>query len=164
MMKDGKLFGKFNIIDLLVVALLVAAALFLGLRAARLGSSAKTVNNSRIRYTVKFAPIDPTVFSNAKAKIDGGENQLVAGESFIDGYVVDFWSEPLVVSTVLDDGTYFQQDDPYYVTVYATVEASLTGAINNQVVSQEIRIGRGNTVKTLSVELYGTVSDVEYIN
>ncbi len=163
-MKDGKLFGKFNIVDLLVVAVVIAAAVFLGMRVLRLNSDPNPLgSNSRIRYTVKFSQVDPLVYDNAKAHIDEGETQLVAGESFIDGYIVDFWSEPSQISSVLEDGTCIQAQDPYFLTVYATVEAGLTGTINNQVVSQEIRIGRSNSLKTLSVELMGIITDVEYL-
>ncbi len=162
-MKDGKLFGKLNIIDLLVIALLIAAAIFLGMRLTQLNAN-PTVNNSRIRYTVKCSVVDPEVYESAKAKIDAGETQLVAGESFIDGHVVEFWAEPNELSSQLEDGTYIRVPDPYFLTVYVTVEAGLTGTVNNQVVSQEIRIGRTNSLKTLSVELFGTISDVEYLN
>ncbi len=164
-MKDGKLFGKFNIVDLLVILLLIAAVIFLGMRVIRLNSDPNPAgSNSRIRYTVKFSSVDPEVYENAKAHIDGGETQLVAGESFIDGQVVEFWSEPNQLLGELGDGTYVQAQDPYFLTVYATVEAGLTGTLNNQVVSQEIRIGRTNSLKTLSVELFGTIIDMEYLN
>lgn len=162
--EKGKLFGKLNIIDLLVILVVIAAAVFLGMRVMKLGGDSTEGLPKRIRYEVEVARVNPTLYENLKARLDAGENQLVAGESFIDGYVTGVRAEPYH-STVFNETTneYVDVDDPYYLTLYFTVEAAVTSAVNQQVVTQEIRIGRSNTVKTLGIEMTGTIFSVETI-
>lgn len=162
--EKGKLFGKLNIIDLLVIAVVIAAAVFLGMRVFRLNSGSTEGLPTRIRYEVQVLRVDPIVYENIKAHLDAGEDQLVAGESFIDGYVTDLRAEPYHATTFNEDtNQYVEVEDPYFLTLTFTVEAAVTSPVNQQVVTQEIRIGRGNTVKTLGIEVTGTIFSVESI-
>lgn len=165
-MKDGKLFGKINIIDLLVVLLVVAAAVFLALRLSNRNSSPSSPvpSVSRIRYVVKVSRVDPELYEAAKARIDDGETQLVAGEQLIDGNIVAIRAVQQHSTLTTDDGRFVEAEDPIYLNVYITVEAAVTNPVTNLVVTQETRVGSANTVKTLGVQFNGTVISLEKIN
>ena len=163
-MKDGKLFGKINIIDLLVLLLVAAAAVFLGMRMGNRNSTPSNApTTSRIRFEVKVPRIDPEVYEAAKARIDAGETQLVAGESLIDGYVLDIRAVPQYTTVANADGQYVSTEDPYYLNVYFTVEAAVSNPITNLVATQETRIGATVWVKTLGIQFSGTVTAMETV-
>ena len=162
-MKDGKLFGKINIIDLLVILLVAAAAVFLALRLSNRGTPGDVPTSSRIRYVVKVLRVDPELYEAAKARIDAGETQLLAGEDLIDGHVVDVRSTPQIATMGDADGQYVYTEDPYYLNVYFTVEAATSNSVTNLVSTQEIRLGAVVWVKTLGSQFSGTVIDLETI-
>ena len=163
-MKDGKLFGKINIIDLLVILLIAAAAVFLGMRLGQRNSvTPSTPTTSRIRFEVKVARMDLETYEAVKARYDAGETQLVAGEDLIDGYIVDLKAVTYSNTIATDDGRYVIAEDPYYMNVYYTVEAAVSNPITNLVSTQEIRIGATVWVKTVGTQFQGTVVSLETI-
>jgi len=162
--EKGKLFGKLNIIDLLVILVIIAAAVFLGMRVMKLGGSSTDGLPKRIRYEVQVLRVDPVLYESIKTRLDSGETQLVAGESFIEGNVVGVRAEPYRTSAFNQETNQnVYVEDPYFLTLFFTVEATVTSPVNQQVVTQEIRVGRGNTVKTLGIEMTGTIFSVETI-
>lgn len=163
-MKDGKLFGKINIIDLMVILLIVAAAVFLGVRLGeRNGTPSNTPTTSRIRYVVKVTRMDPELYDAIKERIDAGETQLLAGEALFDGYIVDMYATPHINTAATDDGRYVSAEDPYYLNVYITVEAPVSNAMTNLVATQETRLGSSIWVKTVGMQVSGTVIALETI-
>lgn len=50
-MKNGKLFGKINIIDLLIIVIVLAALVFVGLRYLRPDSVARSADPDKVRMT-----------------------------------------------------------------------------------------------------------------
>lgn len=165
-MKDKKLFGKFNIIDVLVILLVIAAGVFMVYRVIPqkpVDPNAPAI--SRVEYVVKANRIEPAVYENAKKWFDKGETQLIAGDSFIDGYVVDMYAEPYTNTVTTDDGELVIATDPHYLTVYLTMQGAVTDPVVMKVVSQETRVGLPNTVKTLGFcFMNGTILSVEPIN
>ncbi len=159
--KKGKLFGKLNIIDLLVILAVVAALVFLGVRLMAKSQSTDTAENlPRLEYVVKTVKVDPEVYENAKARIEAGENQLVTGSTTIDGYVKEIWAEPYITTVTTDDGQMVQAEDPYYLTVYTRVEGPMTNTVTKLVYTQETRIGNSNCVKTEGAQFIGTVISI----
>lgn len=163
-MKDGKLFGKINIIDLLVILLIVAAAVFLGTRLGNRNTpSSNSPTTSRIRFEVKVTRMETELYDEVKARFDAGETQLIAGEGFIDGYIVDLKAVPYTNTIATDDGRYVMAEDPYYLNVYYTLEAAVSNPITNLVATQEIRVGASVWVKTVGTQFQGTVTSLETI-
>lgn len=164
-MKDKKLFGKFNIIDLLVVLLILAAGVFAVYRVIPQRPSQSSAGISRIEYVVKVLRVDPAVYENAKKWFDQGETQLIAGDSFINGNVVDMYAEPYETTVANSDGEMVLTQDPYYLTVYCTMQGPITDEVVMKVVSQETRVGLNNVVKTRGFCFTsGTVISVEVID
>ena len=163
-MKDGKLFGKINIIDLLVILLIVAAAIFLGMRLGNRSSGTPSApTTSRVRFVVRVTRMDLESYEAVKARYDAGETQLIAGEDLIDGYIVDLRSTTYSNPIATDDGRYVLAEDPNYITVYYTLEAAVSNPITNMVVTQEVRIGAPFWVKTVGTQFSGTIIDLETI-
>lgn len=165
-MKNGKLFGKLNIIDFLVILVIVAAAVFVALRLTGRGPSDTPVGTTgtRIRYEVKVPRMEPELYEAIKARIDGGETQFLTGEALIDARIVGIRTAPYVTTVATEDGRLVLAEDPYFLNVYFTYEAGLTSVINNQVVTQEIRIGSSTWVKTVGFQFTGTVVNLEILN
>lgn len=163
-MKDGKLFGKINIIDLLVILLIVAAAIFLGMRLGnRRTGTPSAPTTSRVRFVVKVTRMDLECYESVQARYDAGETQLIAGEDLIDGYIVDLRASVYTNTIATDDGRYVLAEDPNYMNVYYTLEAAVSNPITNLVATQEIRIGAPIWVKTVGTQFQGTVIDLETI-
>ncbi len=161
-MKDKKLFGKFNIIDLLVVLLILAAGFFAVYRMIPEKQEYQPANIARIEYVVKVSRVDPAVYENAKKWFDQGETRLIAGDSFINGNVVDMYAVPYETTTTAADGSLVLATDPYYLTVYCTMQGPITDGVVMKVVSQETRVGLLNTVKTRGFcFMNGTIISVE---
>lgn len=68
-MKNGKLFGKINIVDLLIILIILAALVFVGLRYLRPDSGARSAAPEKVRMTF-FADDAPILLW------DQGERQL----------------------------------------------------------------------------------------
>ena len=68
-MKNGKLFGKINIIDLLIILIVLAALAFVGLRYLRPDSTARSAEPDKVRMTF-FANDAPILLW------DQGERQM----------------------------------------------------------------------------------------
>ena len=95
--EKGKLFGKLNIIDLLVVVLLIVAVALVATKL--LGKdSAGSVGTTVLTYTVKVEGVDPQVYEGVRDYIpsDGTGDQLMANGEMVDAWVVEVTSEPYV--------------------------------------------------------------------
>lgn len=151
--KKGRLFGKINIVDLLVIllVLVVAAVLcvkFLG--KSGLGEGPAT----RIRYTVLVKNVEPEVYENLKDTLPG---QLMASGSVVeDSYVVGVTAQPQEAVLTLkagNDGQVLALSGPDNLDLIFTVEAKVTNTVTFECGKQEIRVGKNNIVKTVDFEL-----------
>lgn len=166
--EKGRLFGKLNLIDLLVVVVLIAAVLFLALRVTR-GSDANPVNAStKLTYTTLVTGVNPQVYDEVQRHLAaaGGQDQLMASGDLLDAYVTGVTATPHinyqpdangVVTTSVETG-----DDARLDLVF-TVEANVPNPIVNEVGTQEVRVGKTHILKTTHFEFaYGTVLTCEW--
>ena len=154
--EKGRLFGKINVIDLIVLVLIVAVAAvvalkFLGKDAGIPGDNSTT----QIEYTVKVPLVQESVYEAVKAQVEaGGEGaQLMADGSMLDAYVLEVSSEPYLIPVEKEDGTVVASAQPGYVSVNFTIRATITNPITQAVGTQEVRIGKTHIVKTKTFEL-----------
>lgn len=156
--------GKLNIIDLILILVLVCALVFAGMKlfsdAPETLGSENTVSAPNLRYTVLCEDLDPTVAQNicdalSGEAVDIGGNlvemtRIYNNGKLVDAQVTDFRAQ----ST--DDGR---------ADLYITVEASAVISVGAYSVgSQEIRIGKSHTLKTLDVEIIGLVYSLEKLS
>ncbi len=148
--------GKFNVIDIIILLILVVgivfvAVKFLGDRRIDEGAGAK------IEYTVLVRGVHPDVCETVMAYKN--ENvQLMANAELVDGYVVDITEAPhleyyndaegnAVVSE--EQGPNARRDMTF------TIQATVASTVNNKVGTQEVRIGKSHVVKTCIFEMEG---------
>lgn len=154
--EKGRLFGKINVIDLLVIALIIAVA---AIAATKLmGRSLGLPGESKIswiEYTVEVPLVQESVYDAVKAEVDGGGDgaQLMADGLMLDGRIIEISSEPYILPVERADGVIVASEQPGYVTVNVTIQAAISNDITQKVGTQEVRIGKNHIVKTKTVEL-----------
>ncbi len=159
--KNGKLFGKFNLVDAIVVLLVVVVVVAIGWKAVSASfTAAQEREAEELAENYENAPhlvYDVVCYSATKevAQACAGQmelpledRQLMSNGKAIEGYVVDCSYEP-------------HEDDGLY-TLYFTLEALLEEKDGiYSVGSQEVRIGKGHIVKTYQIETSGSVYAME---
>ena len=181
--EKGKLFGKINVIDLLIIILVIVAIVVIGIKvlggnesdvganpdASETGDASATP--AKLTYTVRMTAQRDDVAEWLKQYVDpaqGKKAQLQHGGKLIENaYVVDFWTEPCRYN-VISNGTVdiigaTEADGAGLVNLCMVVEAVVPDSISNEVEGQEVRVGRSNIVKTQYFEfLNGFVIDCEW--
>ncbi len=155
--EKGKLFGKLNLIDLLVLILIVAAVVVVGMKVLGGGEEAAPV--TQLTYTVRVTARNEKLVEQLAQYVDtatGRRDQLMAGGNMVDAYVVDFWTEPTKYNRT---GNYSievydaqQAADAGLTDICFVIEANVSNAVTNEVGTQEVRIGKAHIVKTAHIE------------
>lgn len=160
--EKGKLFGKLNLIDLLVVVILIAAILFLAFRFTR--KDANPVNSStKLTYTTLVANITPEVYEEVQRQMAaaGGKDQLMASGDLLPAYVTKVEARPHAVYQPDDNGVITaseEQGEDAHLDLVFTIEANVVNPIVNEVGPQEVRVGKSHVVKTVHFEFtYGSI-------
>ena len=137
-MKDGKLFGKINIIDLLVAIIVVAAVGAVALKmSGRLGPAVVEVGTD-ITYTVRVKGVEKEVYEDVLEFIDAAKeagyegDQLMSNGTLLSAYVTDAIAVPHEAKAVIS-------------------------SIKTELGSQEVRVGKTHIVKTTHFELNGGI-------
>lgn len=153
--EKGKLFGKINVIDLLVIILIIAVIAVVGLKFLGVGNL-PSADVTKLTYTVRVTAQNENVVDTVKQFVDkeaGKKDQLVAGGSLVNGYVVDFWTEPTKYT--------FSEEDPVIlldptaaeeaglVDLCFEIEIYLTDVVVSKIGTQEVRTGNVHVVKTV---------------
>lgn len=158
--EKGRLFGKLNIIDLLVILLIAAIAV----AAVMKFTGADTANdhydaslNRNIEYTVICRVVYNPIVAEAKKEVG---NQLMAGGELVEGcFIKAVDVEPHYDTYVDNEGKMQKQLSEDYSDVVFTI-AGEAPFVNNayKVGTQEVRVARSHIVKTLTFEMTGTVT------
>lgn len=156
--EKGRLFGKINIIDLLVLLLIVAVAVVVGIKL--LGGGGLLGNDAQgatITYTVKVSGVDPTVYDNIKGY--KGDALMASGTVIAGSEIMDITQTPHTASATIDtqSGALVVPLDQDLVDVTFTIKARVPDRITNEVGTQEVRIGKTHTVKTIHFEFVNGV-------
>lgn len=173
-MKDGKLFGKINIIDLLVLLLAAAAVVAVALKlTGRLGP-ARTQTGTGIVYTVQVQSIEPIVADSIREYLDAAKtagkpgDQLMANGELLDAYITDMEVTPHKEETslTLSNGyAALTAANADKVDIVFTVEGNVANNTKTELGTQEVRIGKSHIVKTTHFELtYGVILTCQWAN
>lgn len=166
MFKDGKLFGKLNVIDLLVILIAVAVIAAVGLKLTGHTGRDETDKGVDVVYTVKTSGIEPEVAQSVQAFITAAQDkglpgdQLMANGNLVDAYVTGVKAVPSQSNLELTWGDYGE------VTASAgdrmdlifTIEGRAEDDMTSKVGSQEVRVGRSHIVKTTHFEIVNGVT------
>lgn len=158
--EKGRLFGKINLVDLLVLIVVVIAAgvlavKFLGSREGSAGSTPIPVT-----YTVLVENVEDQVYQNILEHVP---STLMASGELLDGQVVAVSAAPHEQTvTVNPSGTalvFNLGEDTWDLTF--TIECNVVNPVTTEIGTQEVRIGKSHIVKTDKFELTnGVILDV----
>ena len=147
--EKGKLFGKINIVDLLVILLVVVVAVVLGMKF--LGGGTPVGDGQpkpTLTYTVKVTEVDPVTYENVCQFVDkaaGKKDQLLASGSLLEGYIID-------VAATEHIPTAADKVGGETLDLVFTVQVVTTDSLVNAVGTQEVRIGKTHILKSQHLE------------
>lgn len=153
--EKGRIFGRINVIDLLVLLAILFVGIIVG--GKLLGSNEGGLGGStKLIYTVKVNDVAPEVFESIQQI--SFPDQLMAAGDMLNGNVVSMDSEPskgqvYQVSPNTQGGMelHTSAKDSYDLTF--TIEAYVANDVKNELGTQEIRVGKTHIVKTRQFEL-----------
>lgn len=168
----GKLFGKINIVDLVVVLVVVVAALGVVLTKVKLDNS-KIMSNDSNMLIQSSAELD-TLEIKLKVKevrditrdaiIVGDDVYLTANDRIL-GSVVRVESEPAMREVIGNNGTVYQAEVPerYDVTIVVETEGKKKeeGFFTNTNI--QLLYGREMGIKTSTIQTTPTIAGIEII-
>ena len=176
----GKRF-HWNIIDLLVLLLLAAIVVLVVVKlvsagtqkAADPGTEPASISGPPAEFeaNLRFECLAEGVESELARRIaENPVNRIYNGYKLCDGYIVKIVTEPCYLTLAGENGTALQIEDPDRVNLRFTVEAvvrdsdpysSISGNFNAILGSQEIRVGKAYTLKSMAIELQTTITALE---
>lgn len=160
--EKGKLFGKINLIDLIVilVLVLVVAAVVWKVAGSRIsGAVDKLGNVPTVRYEVLCTNVDSAAADAAVTHI--GE-QLMSNGDMMDAKITDCVIEPYYILASDAQGNPVQLESPTSKNLRFTIEAKIPFSNNAYAIgTQEIRVGKSHIVKTPSIEFNGSITNME---
>ena len=159
--EKGRLFGKINLVDLIVIVVIVAVVI--GVVWKVFGDSIEEAvtadSGSTLTYEVVVTGIDNEICDSVMESYAG---QMMSNGELVEGYVIDCQIEPYYVTDISDSGEFISAVSQTRSNLRFVMVATLEdGDIANTVGSQEVRIGKSHIVKTCDIELTGTVTALE---
>ena len=156
--KNGKLFGKINIIDLLIILVIVAAAAFFAVRYLG-GGGEDSVGSAKTTVQISF-------YCNS-APTGIGDSMEIGATAYEDntdkpfGKVVSFSTEPAYTYEPDEDGKAAKVTEVGYDFLYVTVEVEgeLTEA-GIKLGGKLFSVGGGYTVHFGKVMQYGKITSI----
>lgn len=173
--KNGRLFGKLNIVDVLILLVVIAAVAFLAVRMVG-GSGGETiaarpsrVRRRTLRYTVLCEDMPLMQAENAVTAVTAEDYELkLDDDSILKVSPNQIFNSNKFQDAQITSAEILPQDDSadgQRVTVRFVIEAAAKNTVGSFVVgTQEVRIGRDYTVKTVDIEMLGTVSAMEKLH
>lgn len=170
--EKGKLFGKLNIIDALVLLVVVLAVALVGLKAwqnhqAQLEQQEAEENKVEeehwVYYTVKVTEVDPEVYEVVERFVDaesGKMDQMVSSDGLEDGFVIGVTAAPHVTYVECSDGTVKRVEssgEDGRLDLTFTAVANVKDFIKNRMGGQEIRANIPYILKTTHFEFRDSV-------
>ena len=172
--EKGKIFGKINVIDFLVIIVIVAALIVVGIKVfggkqtdqgtnpdSSAVSEVPETAAQRLTYTVRVTAQPEEVAEQIAQFVnvsEGKKEQLQHGGKLVeDAYVVDFWTEPcrynMIASGEVEMIGAAEADAAGLVDICLVVESVVKNPLTNAVGSLEVRIGKQHVLKTVHMEL-----------
>lgn len=160
--EKGKLFGKLNIVDLIVVVIIVAiiAAVVVRFTSSKLNANGlNPASEDQYCYVTAFASLQvPEVAESLHVG-----DHIVAGGKYTDAEIVDVKVEPAAYVGVNSEGKAVYSEHPIWKDVTVTIKEKIDPSnITIKVGGQEARVGFSYIVKTQTVEANAKIRGVEF--
>ena len=160
MEQKAKRIGKFNVVDVIAVVLILAVAAFAGMKLMNRGSGeGGETAMTKVTYVVKAEGVPVELYESCLEHLP---SPLMASGELVGGQIESVEKEPYYV--LGPDGQWVE--DPEHVTLYftATTETPTGEVMTTKVGDQEVRIGKKDYIlKSEYIEINGgTVIDVKW--
>jgi hypothetical protein len=160
MEQKAKRVGKFNIVDIIAVLLILAVVVFAGYKlATRGGGETAQAEKVKVTYVARAEGVPAELYENCLEYLP---SPLMASGELVGGQIESVEKEPYYVLS--SDGQWVE--DPDHVTLYFTVttESEKEAVMTTKVGDQEIRVGKsGYILKSEYIELKEcTIVDVQW--
>ena len=150
--------GKFNIIDIIAVVLILAVVAFAGMKLMnRGGGETAAAPMTKVTYTVKVEGVPAELYENCQAHLP---SPLMASGALVGGQIEAVEMEPYFV--LGPDGQWIEDPDHVTLLFTATTETPSGAVMTTKVGDQEVRIGKTDYIlKSEYIEFSGgTIVDV----
>ena len=151
--EKGRLFGKINIVDLLVILVILIGAAVVAVKFLGPGSTA-AINPAKthVTYQVLVEGVQPEVYENVQKHIPG---TLMASGEFLDGQVTAVTATPHAseASVSASGDMLLVPVDSDLLDLVFTIECNVVNPVTTEIGPQEVRIGKTHIVKTDKFEL-----------
>ena len=160
MEQKAKRIGKFNVIDIIAVVLIVAVLGYAGMKLmSRGGGETAPAAMTKVTYVVKVEGVPAELYENCQAHLP---SPLMASGALVGGQIEAVEMQPFFV--LGPDGEWIE--DPEHVTLLftATTETPSGAVMTTKVGDQEVRIGKTDYIlKSEYIEFQGgTIVDVQW--
>lgn len=156
--KKGRI-GKFNMVDIIILAILLIGAAFLGMKVLGGGDNGVGGETVRIEYTVLVPGVNADVSQNVvDIQREKGQVQLMANGALVDGYVTEIICTPHITHEANAQGvvvTGEETGENARVDMTFTIQAAADSTVTYKVGTQEVRVGKSHIVKTVEYEMEG---------
>ena len=161
LVKDGRLFGKLNLIDLVVILLVLAVAVSLVVKRSGVidVDPLAGATQEKIEYKVICRMVSKVMLPDFESAVKRGEQIMSAGElvesCFLSG---EMEVAPFYESYVDADGKLQRAESEDFCNVVFTVSGTAPYSDNSyHIGTQEVRTGKSHILKTNSIEITGNV-------
>ena len=159
MEQKAKRIGKFNIIDIIAVILILAVVVFAGYKVlGNRGGQAAQLEKIPPTYQVKVEGVAAELYENSQKHLP---TKLMAAGAFVGGEIVSVEKEPWYV--IGPDGDWIE--DAAHVSLIFTVKTQVTDGdiMLTKVGEQEVRVGKEHILKSEYIEFAETtIVDVQW--
>lgn len=160
LIKDGRLFGKLNLIDLVVILLVVAVAAAFVIKRGSVTEVDPLADapQEAIEYDVICRMVSKVMLPDFQKAVDRKEQLMSMGELVESCFLQDMKVEPYPETYVDGNGELQHAESEDFCTVIFTIGGTAPFEGNSyHVGSQEVRTGKSHILKTRTIEITGNV-------
>ncbi|MCL2703437.1 MAG: DUF4330 domain-containing protein [Defluviitaleaceae bacterium] len=155
----GKLFGKLNIIDALVILLLVGLVAAVGYRFTASGMTRTA--DARVRYTLMIEGVRDFTLEYYQIGLrchDERKHEYI-------GDIVGVRSEPFIIPLPLSDGTVVMSERPGLLRIFVDIEADARETASSILINgvYDLKVGSKVKLNTKFIDVEGVISAAEMI-
>ncbi len=159
--EKGKLFGIINVVDLLVLAAVLAVVLGIGFKLFTPKIQEATSPMVDLKMVVRVRGVMPYMLEELERNSPVGK-RMVAGNEYVDGDIVDMKFEDYKQLLSTDDGRIVEAVDTIRQDVVFTITAQVRkDTPTPKIGTQEVRAGRTFIVKTNDFEMNGSITSLD---
>ena len=149
---------RLNIIDIIAVAVILAAVAFVGYKMLGPGSETAAQEVVKVTYKVKKEGVPAEMYENSKKHLP---SKLMASGAFVGGEIIDVEEEPYYV--LGPDGQWVLDEAHTTLIFTAVTEVAKGNVMLTKVGEQEVRVGKEHILKSEYVEFAETyIIDVQW--